>query len=467
MTLIRKDVLGLTTPIVTEQTFIMLMGVINAIMAGHVGKEAVSAIGMVDSINNIFIAFFSALAVGGTVVVAHYTGHNDINNANETAKQAVYSGLTIALVITAAILLFRQPLLNLLYGSAEKDVIANAYTYLNITLLTYPLIALTSIACGVLRGAGDTKTPMKVTISMNIINVVLSYFFIYGLEIKNAHFYIHISGMNVKGAALGIATARSIGAITVMYVLLKGSKVIKLSQIRSFKLNVDIQKSIFGVGVPAGVESLLFNGGKLITQVFIVGMGTVAIAANYIAGSISSLINIPGSALSIAATTLVGQNMGRGESEEAKSTLLYLTKLSSVCLLVLCGLSFPTAGLLASMYTSSGDVVAMSAHLIRLFAIATPLLWSFSFLLPAGLKGAGDAKYTMVSSFISMWAFRITLGYIFGIPLKLGVAGIWLGMFVDWLVRGVLYYRRLRGDKWKQNVVIKQNESRVSRGRGC
>lgn len=452
---IRKDVMKLAVPIIAEQAFIMIMGVINAIMAGRLGKEAVSAIGMVDSINNIFISFFSALAVGGTVVVAHYAGQRNIKSANEAARHALLSGVLLAGIVTLLIFLFQNSIIKVLYGSAEQEVMNNAFTYLNITLLTYPLIALTSVACGVLRGVGDTKTPMKITIIMNLLNIVLSYTLIYGLNISSAHFSVGIPGLGIKGAALGIASARTIGAGLILYTLLSGSKLIQLKLDRSFRPDMTLLRSIFGVGFPASVESLLFNGGKLITQVFIVGMGTASIAANYVAGSVFGLINIPGGALSIAATTLVGQYMGRGESDEAKSTLLYLTKVTSLCLLVLCAFTYPFASMLASMYTQSSDVIEIAAGLIKTSAISMPTLWAVSFILPAGLKGAGDAKYTMVTAIFGMWAFRITLGYILGVPLGMGVLGVWIGMYVDWLVRGTLFYIRLKSGKWRDKVVIR------------
>lgn len=452
---IRKDVMKLAIPIITEQTFVMIMGVVNAIMAGHLGKEAVSAIGMVDSLNNVFIAFFSALAVGGTVVIAHYAGQCNIKSANEAVRHALLSGILLSSAITLIIYLCRYGLMKVLYGSAEQEVMSNAFTYLNITLLTYPLIALTSIANGVLRGVGDTKTPMKITIIMNILNIILSYTLIYGLEIRSAHFSLGTPGFGIKGAAMGIAAARTIGAVLILYTLLRGSKLIQLRIDRDFKLDFMLLRSIFGVGLPASVESLLFNGGKLITQVFIVGMGTASIAANYVAGSVFGLVNIPGSALSIAATTLVGQCMGRGESDEAKSTLLYLTKLTSLCLLIVCIFTFPLAKFLASLYTSSGDVIEIAVGLIKTSALSMPILWAASFILPAGLKGAGDAKYTMVVSIFGMWVFRITLGYILCIPLNMGVQGIWIGMYADWLVRGTLFYIRLQRGKWKGNNVIK------------
>jgi len=357
---IRKDVIKLTGPIVAEQAFIMIMGVINTIMAGRIGKEAISAIGMVDSINMIVITFFSSLAVGATVVVAHYAGRKNTRDANEAAKQALASGLALSLAVTVFTYIFRHAIVSLLYSSADASVLSNAYVYLKITLLTYPFIAATIIAFGVLRGAGDSKSPMKITIIMNILNIILSYVLIYGVNVGNSSFHIYIPRLEVKGAAIGIAVARIVGAILALYIILNGSRIIKVTQIKSFRFNFDIQKSIFAIGIPASIESLLFSIGKLITQTFVVGMGTVAIASNYIANSVFSLAIIPGGALCIAATSLVGQTMGRGNKEEARDILKYLLKLSSVALAGLCILTIPLAPLLASMYSSSQDIIVVN-----------------------------------------------------------------------------------------------------------
>jgi putative MATE family efflux protein len=451
--IIRKDVLRLTLPIVMEQAFVVSLGVINTIMAGRLGKEAVSAIGMVDSINNILISFFSALAIGGTVIVAHYIGQSNTRKANEAAKQILYVGVFIALAVTVLIGLFRYPMVRLLFNSADEIVISNTMVYLGITLLTYPIIALQLIAFGVLRGAGDTKTPMKINIIANIINVISSYFLIYGVHITNGNLNFQLGGLGVQGAAIGIGLARSCSALLIILVLMRGSGAIKLKKLKYFKPDYAILKSIFGIGVPASVESLLFNGGKLITQVFLVSMGTAAVAANSVAGSIASLLMVPGNAFSTAATTIVGQVMGKGDSDDAKDSLMYMTKLSTVSLTVLGLVSFPFSRLLVSMYSTNGDVIAIATDIIKLNSICT-VLWSISFVLPAGLKGAGDAKYTMVTSIIGMWAFRIVMGYVFAINLNLGAIGIWMGMYLDWIVRGTLYLLRLRGDKWKRHAVI-------------
>jgi len=393
--------------------------------------------------------------VGATVVVAHYAGQRKIKEANEAVKQAMFAGICLSFMITLVILIFRNPILGFLFGSAEQKVMANLHIYLNITLITYPFIAMTAIISGVLRGAGDTKTPMKVSMIMNVINIIMSYVLIYGIHLNNHLFSFNIAGRGITGAAIGIAIARTLGATIMLLIAWRGSSIIKLTEIRSFRIKMHYLRSIFSIGIPASLENLMFNGGKLLTQIFIVGMGTTATASNFIASSIASLINVPGSALGIVIVTMVGQSMGKRDTKEAGEIMLYLVKFSSVCLLILSALVFPSAGFLVSLYSKDPEIIAMASNVIRTLAVATPLFWSQSFVLPSGLRGAGDARYTMVTAIFGMWAFRITLGYILGVTLGLGVQGVWMGMYADWIVRGTLYLIRLKGGKWKLKTVIK------------
>lgn len=445
---IRKDVLKLALPVVVEQTFIMVMGLVNMVMAGHIGKEVISAVGMVDSINNIIIAFFTALAIGGTVIVAQNSGRMDLENAQKAALNAIFSGVLIAFFVTLLLFIFKKSIVFTVFSSAEPNVINNTLIYFRITLLTYPMIALTAIVFGILRGAGDTKTPLKVTITMNIMNVFLSYVFIFGVEITNKQIHILIPSLGIRGAAYGIAIARIIGTIMIIVVFYKKFLSNNIRSLKHFRFDTKILKLIFGIGIPSSIESLMFNGGKLITTVFVVGMGTATIAANAIGSSIMGLVNIAGIALAIAAVTMVGQAVGRKDFQMASDTLLYLTKAGMLLLTVICVCLFPFASHLAAVYTSDPEVIKISTMLIRSAIIFTPPFWAISFLLPSGLKGGGDVKYTLKVSMLGMWIFRLGLGYLLAIPFKFGIMGIWMGMYIDWIVRGILFVIRFKKGKW-------------------
>ena len=282
---------------------------------------------------------------------------------------------------------------------------------------------------------------MYITMFMNIINITLGYILIYGIN------SLHIPSIGIMGAAISIAIARMIGALIVMTVLFRGSKIIKIKKLFPFKFDMEVQKSIFKIGIPAGMEQVIFQTGKLLVQVFIVTMGTASIAANAIGMSITQIINVPGNALCLAATTLVGQYIGRNDVKGAKSTLIYLVKFATICLVSVGILFVPIAEWVASLYTNVPEVIRLTGTLIKSNSIAL-LVWAISFILSSGLKGAGDTRYTMVTAFVGMWVFRIGLGYILGITLKMGILGIWIAMYIDWLVRGTMYSFRLKGSNW-------------------
>ncbi len=439
-----KDILPLTLPILAEQAIIVGMNAVNAAMASNVGKEAASAIGMVDSINWVVIGFFSALALGGTVLVAQAWGRKDRAGAERAAGQANMSAVAIAAAIGSAAALFAGPIISLLYPEAELAVARGAVSYLRITAIGFPFLAAALASSGALRGAGDTKTPMRVNVSMGIVNVAVSALLIFGLDLG----FVRIPSFGVAGAAAGITLARAFGAIRYALVLARPSSVIRIKSIEAFKPDGAILRKVFAIGLPSGLENLTFNGGKLLAQTYIVSLGTDAIAANFIGMSLASFLQIPSSSLAIATTTLVGQAIGRGDSAAAKRNLVAATALSSAALLAAGLIGFPLAPALIGIYTRDPGVIAVTRSLMTLLFIMLPFFWSTSFILPAGFRGAGDVRFSMVVSMASMWALRVTLGYVLAIPAGLGVLGVWIGMIVDWVARSAFFGLRLKSGAW-------------------
>jgi len=451
--LIRKDVTKLAFPILVEQLFITTLGVLNTIIASGIGKEAISAIGTVDSFNNIIIFFLNSLAVGSTVVVAQYMGQRNRQKAKEAGLQAIVSGVLISCLITIVIFVFKNYILLSFIGKAERQVVDNAVVYFGITLLNYPLTAISFIASGILRSSGNQSKTMRINIAITVANIVLSYLLIYGVKMENQHVNIVIPGMGVKGAAIAITAARTVGVVLFLIALIKNYEGISWEEIKSFKINIEMQKTILNIGLPAGIESFIFNIGKFVQQIIIISLGTASIAANTISWSVFGLLTIPGNAFSIVAMTMVGYYMGMEEYDEARKINIYLVKLAMVSKAAISLIVFPLASIIASAYSADAEVIMLTAQIIRLNAVAIPLLWPMSFIIPSGLKGAGDTRFTMVVSIISMWTFRVFVGYIFSILLGVGVVGMWGAMFFDWIARGIIYYTRLKRGKWMKKMV--------------
>lgn len=451
---IRKDVYRMAVPVLTEQLFITSIGVLNTIIASGIGKEAISAIGTVDSFNNIIIFFFNSLALGGTVVAAQYSGQKNPKGVKEATRQSIFSAVVLSSITTLIVWFCRNMILKSFMGNAEEQVFSYSAIYFSIALFSYPLTAFAFVTSGILRATGRQDEPMKINILINIINIILSYFLVYGLSLDTINIKISFNGLGVKGAAIAVISARLIGALLFVYALFGRSNSIRFKAIKEFRLNMNMQKSILNIGLPAGIETFLFNIGKFVQQVFIISLGTVSMASNTIAWSVFSLLIIPGNAISIVATTMVGNFMGMGNPEEAEKINIYLAKLAMVGKAVISIFIFPLSTIIASIYSKDSEVVRLTAQLIRINAIVIPILWPASFTVPSGLRGAGDSKFTMMVSIVSLWFFRVFVGYIFSITLNWGITGLWIAMYFDWITRAIIYYIRLRKGKWKERVVI-------------
>ena len=443
----RNEVFRLVAPVLLEQTLISSMGIVGMILASRLGSQAVTPIGMVDAVHNLFILLFTSLGAGATVIVAQRTGRGEGQHANEAARQAMATSIAVSVLLVGILVFTGVPLVDLLYGS-QPDVIRRGVSqYLLPSLFSYPALAVITVGCGVLRGTGDTRTPMKITVFMGALNAVLSAVLIYGLDTNIIGVKLLIPAMGLEGAAVAILLSRMAGAILIAYVFLKGQRSIQM-RIRGFRFSLPMQKELLSVGIPVTTELVLFQVGKLLTNIVIVSCGPIQVNGNIIATSIFMLVCIPGNAFSLAAMPLVGQSVGRGDYQDARDKLMYVNWLSSFGLLVTCVTMAIFAKPLAYLYTTDADVARVAIQMMWVVAVFMPPFWSASFVLSSGLKGAGDTKYSLITSVIGMWAFRVLLGYFLGITLKMGAVGVYLGMCIDWVVRGALYYIRLKGTRW-------------------
>ncbi|WP_158783493.1 EmmdR/YeeO family multidrug/toxin efflux MATE transporter [Pantoea sp. BAV 3049] len=436
-----REITPLAVPIFFENLCVLLMGVLSTFLVSWLGKEAMAGVGLADSFNMVVISFFAAIDLGTTVVVAFSLGKLNRERAQAAARQSLVLMTVFAILLAIGIEFFGQQIIDVIAGNAEPKVKELALVYLNITAWSYPAAAIALIGCGALRGAGNTKIPMLINGGMNILNIVFSTALIYGC--------FGWKGMGFVGAGLGLTLSRYVGAVAVIYVLMIGFNPQLKITLRSYfsRLNTGILMEVLGIGVPASIESVLFNGGKLLTQIFVAGMGTDVIAGNFIAFSIVSMINLPGNALGSASTIIVGTRLGKGQLRQPERQLRHIFWLSTIGLCILAALTVPFAGPLAAFYTSEDDVIHVVKILVWLNAAFMPF-WAASWVLPAGLKGARDARFTMWISLLGMWGCRIIAGYTLGVLLGFGVVGIWLGMFLDWIVRGVFFYRRMVSGRW-------------------
>lgn len=436
-----REITPLAIPIFLENTCVLLMGVLSTFLVSWLGKESMAGVGLADSFNMVIMAFFAAVDLGTTVVVAFSLGTRDRQRARAAARQSLVLMTLIALLLAVGIHFAGEQIVDVIAGEATPEVKALALSYLQTTVWSYPAAAIALIGSGALRGAGNTKIPLLINGGMNILNILIGSVLIYGLA--------DWQGLGFVGAGLGLTISRYIGAFAIIYVLMVGVNPALHISLKSYfsPLNSNILRDVLGIGIPASIESVLFNAGKLLTQMFVSGMGTNVIAGNFIAFSIAALINLPGNALGSASTIIVGRRLGQGQVAQAERQLRHVFWLATIGLTAVAWITAPFAGFIASLYTQEEDVKEVVKILIWLNAAFMPI-WAASWVLPSGLKGARDARFTMWVSMLGMWGCRVVAGYILGIILGMGVVGVWLGMFFDWAVRGALFYWRMVSGRW-------------------
>ncbi|MBT2289009.1 MATE family efflux transporter [Paenibacillus albidus] len=437
-----RQMIALFLPLLIDQAFVVGLNLVNTAMISSSGVAAVSAVSMIDSLNIFLISVFIAVSTGGTVVVAQYKGSGNELMVSKAAAGAVSSVSLMALCIGLFGIILHNPLLQLLFGSASPEVMDHARTYLIGSSVSYLGIAVVEAVCGALRGIGRTTASLYLSLIMNLLYVALNFVFINGLN------------MGVLGMTLSVNIARYIGAACALYYLfrLDSSLHIKLRDL--LLLNWSMLKKIMFIGLPFAAEQMFFNGGKILTQIFIVSLGTYAIATNAIVSSLAGVMQIPANALSLTLITVVGQCMGGRQVQDARKFVKSFLVLSSASFVLMGVLILPFFYPLVSLFHPPAEIVGDIFIVLLINTIAQIPLWSASFITPSALRAAGDSKFTSMVSMLSMWLFRVVLGYLLGIVFGFGIIGVWLAMNIEWGIRGTIFLKRFYGDKWVRHRLI-------------
>jgi len=443
----RRDLFRLILPMILQQMLSIMVGTADSMMVASAGEAAVSGVSLVGELDALLVIVFSSLVTGGAVTVAHALGRGDKKYAREGAKQLIYASTAVALVIALLVGIFRSRLLNVLYGSAEASVLASANGYLAIMLWSFPLLAINNSGFAIFRTMGDTLTGLKLSVLENILNVCGNAVFIFGC------------GMGAAGAALASVIARSVTTVLIVILLHNKKNDIYIEKMLRYKPDFTIIRSIMSVGVPHGVENSMFQFGRLATQMLISTMGTVSIAANTVANTLANFLYLPSSAISNASITVVGRCYGAQEHGQAKKYARLLLFVEYVCMwgvsALLCGFAKP----LVSIYNLSASGAGLAVQLTLFHCICSSVIRPLAFNLPSVFKAAGDSKFSMLVSSMSMWAVRVGLAYllapesinIFGTEIAcagMGIAGVWVAMMGDWVVRAAFFMVRFARGTW-------------------
>lgn len=438
----RRALWMLLIPLIIEQMLNSLMGMIDTLMVSRVGAEAISAVSLVDSINNLVLQVFAAMAAGAAIICSQYLGRKDEKGCNDAAKQIVLTVVVISSVIMIIGVGFRKPLLHLIFGSVEEAVMTNAQMYFLITALSYPFIALFQAGAAFYRACGNSKFTMKTALIANVANIVGNTLFIFVLQ------------MGAAGAAVSTLISRALCAFVVFYALRKPGYAIQLKNYFSIRPDLNLIVKILAIGVPSGIENGMFQFGKLAIQSTVSSLGTAAIAAQAMTIIFENVNGMAAVGIGIGLMTVVGQSIGAGRQEEAKYYIVKLAGYAEVAMIISCILVYIAARPVTVLAGMSEESTALCMQMILAITIVKPLLWVPSFTPPNGLRAAGDVRFSMITATLTMWLCRVALSIFLMRVVKTGPIGVWYGMFADWGVRGVIFTIRFVRGKWLRFKVI-------------
>lgn len=431
----------LAFPVLVSNILFTFQIIADTIMLGRYPPAdiSLSAVGLGFVLYHMFFPLTMGLVTGTIAIIARRWGEEDYDEAGRVATDSV---ITLALLSIPIALfgIFVGPH-AIYYLGARGMVITEGTKYIQAIFAFYPFVALVIVYHGVLRAAGDTKTPMYVDIISNVYNVLMNYILIFGK--------FGFPELGVLGA--GIATGTSYFVAFAVYMLLQsGNKLIAHPVYsRDVKYRPDTVKKMLKIGIPAGIEMAMWSFSSIIFTVMILYFGTVGYSAYQIGLRAESVAYMPAFAFGIAATTLSGQCLGAKKEEDAKKAVFASTYLCLIFMAVAGLIFILIPEYIAMIFTGDEGVETLAALYLLIIGFSEPALGAF-FTLAGGMRGAGYTKVPMIINFMGLIVTRLTLSYALGFLLGMGLFGIWLGMAVETFLRAIAIYAVFIKGHWMQ-----------------
>lgn len=437
-----KDLRKLLIPVMVEQLLSSLMGTFDTMMVSNVGSAAISAVSLVDSINILVIQALSALAAGGAILCSQYLGSENRAEAKRSAGQVLLVMTALSAALSAVCLLLRDPMLRLIFGQVDADVMANSRIYFLFTLLSFPFIGLYDAGASIFRAQNNTRTPMVISVISNLLNIAGNAVLIFGFD------------MGVAGAAIATLISRIFCAVTVLWQLRNPLQPISVRHYLKIRPDFSLIRQVLFIGIPSGIENSMFQFGKLAIQSTVSTLGTAAIAAQAMTNILESLNGIAAMGVGIGLMTVVGQCIGANRKDEAVYYIKKLSWLAEAVIIVSCLAVLAVTKPITVIGGMEPESARLCFQMVVFITVTKPVSWVLSFIPAYGMRAAGDVKFSMITSCLSMWLCRVSLCVFLCRVLGFGPIAVWIGMFADWSVRAVVFSWRFHSRKWLEHHVI-------------
>jgi putative MATE family efflux protein len=420
----------LAWPTIGDGLLQMMVELGNLLLIGRLGTAALSGVGAAAQLMQVGIAALGAVSMGGMVLVAQAQGARDERGAGRFAMQALLVGALLGVLCGLPGGLLAEPLLRAIGTGAE--VAAQGAVYLRIAALAFPALAVLNVAAAILRGFGDSRTPLTVNALANTIGLATAAGLVYGPP-----------RLGVAGAALGAAGARALGALLLL-ALLRRSGRFRGARPRPDGATI---RRVLGLGLPSMGEQLLLSLGLLAYGILTLGLGTAVFAAQRVTLTLIGFAWMPAFGYGAAATALVGRAIGAGDPARARALAREAARRAIGWMTVLAAVCFIFAEPLIGFFTADPAVREAGALGLRILCLGQPF-WGLGQAYAGALRGAGDTRFPMWATAAGVWLVRMPLAWVCGYALGFGLPGIFISNGIDAGVRAALVSRRFAAGRW-------------------
>jgi putative MATE family efflux protein len=439
---LRKSILSFSGPIVAELMLMSMISIVTLSMVGHLGAYALSAVGLTNQPVFISVAVFQSFNIGATALISRFIGAKEYKNAKAVVIQTMITAVILGSVLSILSVVFAKQIV--IGMGAKEDTVAFATMYMRYMGIGMFLQSIPTAVASILRGAGESKAPMRYNIISNVINVIVGLLLINGLWF--------FPKMGLQGAAIAATISKLTACVMSVYALIKCNLPVAISFKDKFLLDFSMIKRIMNIGLSAAGEQFAMRVGFILYTRIIADLGTAALAAHQIVLSVTSLASNIVNGLAVAASSFTGRSLGAKDADLAESYSYEIRRMGFV-LSCSIGLSFFFAGYpLSMLFSSDPAVLNLSSRVLRIGALITFPQNSLA-ILSGSLRGAGDTKWPLISALIGMIFARVSLAALFVKVFHFGLVGAWAAALADQSVRSVLIYFRYRTGKWKRIAV--------------
>ncbi|SFQ26006.1 putative efflux protein, MATE family [Lachnospiraceae bacterium XBB1006] len=447
-----KLILMLAWPTILEQCLQTVVVYADTAMVGRIGAGASAAVGLITPVTWLINAPAYSLGVGVLAFVARNNGAKNYKELKTAAVQGIYLALLVGAMISAAVLGLSPFLPKWMGGDAR--VCRDASAYLAITGGAFVFKSLDMVLSCVIRGTGDTKTPMLINTMMNVINIIGNYFLIYEsrtVYILGQRLFMPGANLGVAGAALGTAIASVFGGIAMLIAMWRNSL---LSPKRESKrLNRHVMYQCVRVGLPLAVQRLAVFSGYTAFTSLVANLGTVTLAAHSIAITAEEMFYIPGFGMQDAGSTLIGNAMGEGDDAKTDHMAKLLILITVLIMTVTGTFLFLFPKFMMGLFTGDGEVIRQGVVALKMVAVSEPIYGAL-IMMEGIFNGVGNTKTTFVVGICTMWIVRVGMTYVCVHLLGLGLVAVWSCMIAENVTKAGVLGILFRRGYWKKGAVV-------------